>query len=134
MAARQATRLGAQIPGAIFTNDVVHYNPISFFRSIVREVPTIVTRYRLEELVTQRQMIGFIASMFRQNAGVKDQRAVDLLVLRGQEEFDLVMRVHKQRHHLIAQYVHEPQAAAAAREEMAKMAYSPFLTAFYKSN
>ena len=90
--------------------------------------------YRLEELTTQRELTGIVADMFRSNAGVKDQRAIDLMVIKGQEELHLITAMHKQRHHLITQYLHDPKAAAAAAEEASKSPMSPFLQAFYKNN
>ena len=99
-----------------------------------KQVPHFITMYRLEELTTQRELTGVIAGMFRSNATVKDQRAVDLLVIKGQEELHLITAMHKQRHHLITEYVHAPRTAAAAAEEARKSPMSPFLQAFYKNN
>lgn len=42
----------------------------------------------------------------------------------------MILMQHKQRHHLITQYIHNP-----AKDRVAKPAtMSPFLEAFYKSN
>lgn len=42
----------------------------------------------------------------------------------------MILMQHKQRHHLITQYIHNP-----AKDRVAKPAtVSPFLEAFYKSN
>lgn len=72
--------------------------------------------------------------MFRANGAVKEQRAVDLLVIKGREEMNLITANHKQRHHLIAKYVHEPQAKAAAAEKAKSITTSKFLQDFFVSN
>uniref|UniRef100_A0A061S4I8 NADH dehydrogenase (Ubiquinone) 1 alpha subcomplex 6 n=1 Tax=Tetraselmis sp. GSL018 TaxID=582737 RepID=A0A061S4I8_9CHLO len=118
----------------VFSKDPEVYNPLLFYRKVVREIPGIIQRYNLEELVTRQQLCRFVSDMFRANSGVREQRAVNLLVIKGEEEFDLVMRNHKQRHHLISKYVDEPRSRAEAAEEAKRDKMSAFLRAFYKSN
>jgi NADH dehydrogenase (ubiquinone) 1 alpha subcomplex subunit 6 len=126
--------LAAQLPPGAVTDLAVHQAPRAFFREIVRAMPGFVVRYRLEELVTARQLNQHVGDMFRANAGSTDPRAINLMVFRGREELDLIIRMHKQRHHIIAKYIHGPQEVAEAAQANAKLNMSPFLASFYRSN
>eukprot|EP00873_Tetraselmis_striata_P001299 jgi/Tetstr1/421563/TSEL_012507.t1 len=135
MAARKAVcGLAAQLPPGAAVGLSVNQPPVSFFREIARYVPELIRRYRLEELVTARQLNQYVGDMFRANAGTTDPRSINLLVFRGREELDLIQRMHKQRHHLITKYIHQPQEAAAAANAASKRKISPFLAAFYQAN
>lgn len=88
-----------------------------------------VKTYKLEELTSAPELRRNLAKLFRKNEGVQNDKVVDLLVYKGREELEMVLLNHKQRHHLLASYLHNP----ALREEKAS-GTSAFLDAFYKSN
>lgn len=68
-----------------------------------------------------------VNELIRKNADVKDPSARDVLIYKGREELEMVLMNHKQRHHLVSQYVHNP---AMDRVEKAS-GMSPFLEKFY---
>jgi NADH dehydrogenase (ubiquinone) 1 alpha subcomplex subunit 6 len=108
-------------------------------------VPWAVKNYRLDELTTPAELRSHVAALFRARGGAAaaasrpgggaiDPRVVDLLIYKGREELESVVLQHKQRHHLIGEYITAPRAArAAARagEAAAGAADSAFLRAFY---
>ena len=55
-----------------------------------------------------------MASLFKQRGAIGDPRVVDILVYKGREELESIALQHKQRHHLITDYVLGPRSAAAA--------------------
>ena len=60
-------------------------------------------------------------------------QVVDLLVYKGREELEMVLLNHKQRHHLVAQYVRLPETLVS-REALPGGGPPPsaFLEAFYR--
>jgi NADH dehydrogenase (ubiquinone) 1 alpha subcomplex subunit 6 len=64
---------------------------------------------------------------------VATPQVVDLLVYKGREELEMVLLNHKQRHHLVAQYVRLPETRVAA-EALPGGGPPPsaFLEAFYR--
>ena len=69
-----------------------------------------------------------VSDLMRKNSSVKDPAAVDILIYKGREELEMILMNHKQRHHLISQFVHNP-----AKERVEKVSgMSPFLEAFYR--
>jgi len=68
-----------------------------------------------------------VSDLIRRNAEVKDSSAIDVLIYKGREELEMILMNHKQRHHLISQYVHNP-----AQDRVEKVSgLSPFLEKFY---
>jgi hypothetical protein len=59
---------------------------------------------------------------------VKDPSAIDILIYKGREELEMILMNHKQRHHLVSQYVKNPAKDTVHKET----GMSPFLEAFYK--
>ncbi|KAL4440228.1 hypothetical protein ABPG75_003229 [Micractinium tetrahymenae] len=102
----------------------------NFFVEVCRCLPWVLKNYHLEELTSVEQLRRNVASMFRKYSDVSSPEVIDLLVYKGREELEMILMQHKQRHHLITQYIHNP-----AKDRVAKPAtMSPFLEAFYKSN
>lgn len=87
-------------------------------------------QYNLAELTTLPELRRNVSNLIRKNQGVKDPSAVDILIYKGREELEMIIMQHKQRHHLISQYIRNP-----ANEKVEKPSgLSPFLESFYKGN
>ena len=104
---------------------------------VCRFVPWAVKNYRLDELTTPAELRSHIAALFRARgpalAGA-DPRVVDLLIYKGREELESVVLQHKQRHHLIGDYITGPRAARDAAASLgggAGAGESDFLRSFY---
>lgn len=107
-----------------------HSKPVEFFREVARCVPTVVKQYKLEELTSVPELRSNLAVMFRKYSDVRSPQVVDMLIYKGREELESIMLNHKQRHHLIAEYVHDPMTDKVKKPS----GLSPFLESFYKSN
>lgn len=95
---------------------------------VARCLPTIMRQYKLEELTTMAEMRRNVSDMIRKNSQVKDPSAIDILIYKGREELEMILMNHKQRHHLVSQYVKNPAKDTVHKET----GMSPFLEAFYK--
>lgn len=93
-------------------------------------MPYIVKQYNLQELTTVAELRGNLGKVFRKYENVQKPEVVDLLIYKGREELESILMQHKQRHHLISQYLKNP---ALDKVEKAKTV-SPFLESFLKSN
>ncbi|CAL5218776.1 g495 [Coccomyxa viridis] len=100
-----------------------------FFREVSRLLPWTIKNYKLDEIVTLGELRRNVSLLFRQHANVTDPKVVDILIYKGREELESVALQHKQRHHLIGQFIVAPQKL---REQMArKRPISEFLENFY---
>ena len=103
---------------------------------VCRFVPWTVKNYRLEELTTPTELRANVASLFKARDAVADPRVVDILIYKGREELESVALQHKQRHHLITEYVigpRESRKAAAGAAAGVGGGESAFLAAFYSN-
>merc|ERR1711959_284836 len=98
-------------------------------RGVMRRMPEIMDMYKLDELTTMATLKGNIKSLFYENAQFTKPEMVNILIHKGREELMLIMKMHKQRHHLITKYVELHDPFKAARE-----APKSFLEKFYASN
>ncbi|WZN59384.1 hypothetical protein HKI87_01g09100 [Chloropicon roscoffensis] len=99
-----------------------------FYRTVCRYLPTLMEMYKLDELTTIRTLQHNIKQKFYENKTVKDPNRINVMVHKADEELRLLLRMHKQRHHVITKYVvmHDPFATKAPP--------SGFLAQFYASN
>lgn len=126
-AARGLGSLGRVAPSQ---TSLKHQAAKDFFVEVCRCLPWILNNYKLEELTTVEELRRNVSSLFRKYKDVTTPEVIDLLVYKGREELEMILMQHKQRHHVITQYVHNP---AMDRMQRAPT-MSPFLEAFYKSN
>ncbi|KAK9822706.1 hypothetical protein WJX81_005248 [Elliptochloris bilobata] len=98
---------------------------------VCRTLPWVVSKYRLDELTTVKELQRVLEKKFRSNWFVRDPRAIDLLIFKGKEELDMVQQQHKQRHHLINDYVVGPQQERQVEELERKENLSKFMKGFY---
>jgi NADH dehydrogenase (ubiquinone) 1 alpha subcomplex subunit 6 len=101
-----------------------------FKTQVCRCLPTILKMYNIQELTTVPKLRSHIATMFRQNAQVKSPEAINLLIFKGGEELEMIIKRHKQRHHIIDRYIHNPAADKVDKPT----GMSKFLEDFYRSN
>ena len=92
-------------------------------------MPYILKQYNLQELTTVAELRGNLGKLFRKYEHIEKPGVVDLLVYKGREELEMILMQHKQRHHLIAEYLKNP---ALYKQKPSTM--SPFLESFLKSN
>jgi NADH dehydrogenase (ubiquinone) 1 alpha subcomplex subunit 6 len=101
---------------------------LQFYREVARCLPSIVTQYKLQELTSLSELRRVLSDLIRANAGVKEAGARDVLIYKGREELEMILMNHKQRHHLVRDYVRNP-----AEDTMEKpMRGSPFLEKFLR--
>jgi hypothetical protein len=101
---------------------------LQFYREVARCLPSILTQYKLSELTTVAQLRRNLSEMIRNNADVKGEGARDVLIYKGREELEMILLSHKQRHHLVRDYVHNP-----AMDKVEKPGKgSAFLERFYR--
>merc|ERR1711907_476674 len=86
-----------------------------FYRTVCRYLPTLMEMYKLDELTTIRTLQHNIKQKFYENKTIKDPNRINVMVHKGDEELRLLLRMHKQRHHVITKYVvmHDPFATKA---------------------
>lgn len=122
--AKKNVELGSRVARAQGTS----VKSLEFYREVARCLPTIMKQYKLGELTTLAEMRRNVSDLMRKNSAVRDPSAVDILIYKGREELEMILMNHKQRHHLISQFVRNP-----AKERVEKISgMSPFLEAFYQ--
>eukprot|EP00244_Chara_vulgaris_P012818 TRINITY_DN6945_c0_g1_i4.p1 TRINITY_DN6945_c0_g1~~TRINITY_DN6945_c0_g1_i4.p1 ORF type:complete len:137 (-),score=29.13 TRINITY_DN6945_c0_g1_i4:921-1331(-) len=111
---------------------------LEFFREVCRQLPAVMNRYNLHEVVTLGELRSKVAAEFRKHSRVTNPKVVDMLVYKGSEELSNVMIQAKQRHHILSQYVVGPQGTVETKT-LGKVpggqeGQSEFLKMFYESN
>jgi NADH dehydrogenase (ubiquinone) 1 alpha subcomplex subunit 6 len=97
---------------------------------VARCLPYVLKQYNLQELTTVSELRSNLTKVFRRYENVEKPEVVNLLVYKGREELEMILMQHKQRHHLISEYVKNP---ALDKVEKPKT-MSSFLESFLKSN
>merc|ERR1739848_157886 len=100
----------------------------TFYRKLCKYMPTLMEMYKLDELTTIKTLQTNVKNIFYQNSKVADPNKINVMVHKADEELRLLLRMHKQRHHVITKYVvmHDPFKT--------KQPPSGFLAQFYASN
>mmetsp|Transcript_4302 Transcript_4302/g.12624 ORF Transcript_4302/g.12624 Transcript_4302/m.12624 type:complete len:94 (-) Transcript_4302:1144-1425(-) len=73
-----------------------------FYRTVCKYLPTLMEMYKLDELTTMKTLQNSVKNIFYQNAHVKDLNKINVMVHKGDEELRLLLRMHKQRHHVVS--------------------------------
>lgn len=102
-----------------------------FFREVCRILPWTVSNYKLDELITVRDLRRNVAEQFQKHAKVTNPQVVDILIYKGREELEMVALQHKQRHHLVNDYISVP--AERKLDAARAAAISPFMDRFYRN-
>lgn len=112
-------------------SQVVHGKAQDFFREVCRVLPWVVSNYKLDELSSVRELRRNIALLFRKHSHVTAPGVVDILIYKGREELEMVVLQHKQRHHIITDYVNAPKQLIQDEKRRNREALSPFMERFY---
>lgn len=99
------------------------------FHEVARTLPWVLSNYKLEEITTVRELRGNVARLFKLHSHMKNEGAIDVMIFKGREELEMVLLQHKQRHHLIADYI--TKVDTMKRQQSTE---SPFLSLFYAGN
>lgn len=99
------------------------------FHEIARTLPWVLSNYKLEEITTVRELRSNIATLFKLHSDLKNPGAIDVMIFKGREELEMILLQHKQRHHLIADYL--TKVKTMTRQQSRD---SPFLSLFYAGN
>ncbi|KAK9825055.1 hypothetical protein WJX74_004669 [Apatococcus lobatus] len=102
-----------------------------FFREVCRLLPWTVNNYKLNELITVKELRSNVHALFRQNSHVTNPGVIDVMIYKGREELEMVSLQHKQRHHLITEYVARPQELKRQLASNPQGSRSKFLESFY---
>ncbi|KAK9868478.1 hypothetical protein WJX84_011878 [Apatococcus fuscideae] len=102
-----------------------------FFREVCRLLPWTVNNYKLNELITVKELRSNVHALFKQNAHVTNPGVIDVMIYKGREELEMVNLQHKQRHHLITEYVARPQELKRQLASNPQGSRSKFLEGFY---
>ena len=97
---------------------------------MARCLPYVLKQYNLQELTSVNELRHNLTKVFRKYENVKEPQVVDLLVYKGREELEMILMQHKQRHHLISEYVKNPALDKVDKPKT----MSSFLESFYKGN
>ncbi|KAL9407161.1 hypothetical protein Peur_004133 [Populus x canadensis] len=76
-----------------------------FFKLACRSLPAVMDIYNLDDVVNKSQLRSAISSQIRKNAHVTNAKVIDMLLFKGMEELGNIVEHHKQRHHIIGQYI-----------------------------
>lgn len=87
-------------------------------------------------MTTPAELRSNVAALFKARPPIADPRVVDILIYKGREELEAIVLQHKQRHHLVGEYVLGPRAmkkAARVAADGIAGGRSAFLDAFLKN-
>lgn len=100
-----------------------------FYAEICRCLPFIHQVHKMQEIVTVRTLRAIVKEKFQQFKSAKDPRVIDQLVFKGREELETYLLMHKQRHHLITEFV-APWTARGTTFKLKPTGQSSFLDDF----
>jgi NADH dehydrogenase (ubiquinone) 1 alpha subcomplex subunit 6 len=106
-----------------------------FYHEICRCLPFIHKAMRLEEIVSVADMRAVVNSKFKNFKNVSNEKVVDMLIFKGREELEVYLTLHKQRHHVVTEYL-EPVLQSKREALLPKKTAdkSAFLESFLDSN
>ncbi|KAG6787754.1 hypothetical protein POTOM_003799 [Populus tomentosa] len=84
-----------------------------FFKLACRSLPAVMDIYNLDDVVSKSQLRSAISSQIRKNSHITNAKVIvsvigmviDMLLFKGMEELGNIVEHHKQRHHIIGQYI-----------------------------
>ncbi|KAL9190702.1 hypothetical protein ACHAXT_000408 [Thalassiosira profunda] len=90
----------ASLQLATRARQAAYTNPVpTLYRAIVKELPRVLTIYDIDLPVPEAR--AGIRSLFEQNARIKDDRVLDMLVEKGYMELEETLLHYKQKPHLM---------------------------------
>ncbi|KAL0007195.1 hypothetical protein SO802_008697 [Lithocarpus litseifolius] len=127
------TRRAVKVPPNSASLEEARHRVIDFFKTACRSIPTIIDIYNLDEVATVSELRSSVAAQIRKNSHLTNTKVIDMLLLKGVEEFNNIVEHAKQRHHIIGQYV-VGQKGLVQDSGTKDQGDSNFLKNFYKSN
>lgn len=77
----------------------------TFLLQVCRCLPFIHRVMKLDEMVSVADLRSVVNNQFKVYKGVTNEKVVDRLILKGREELETYLLVHKNRHHIITEYL-----------------------------
>ncbi|XP_075645950.1 NADH dehydrogenase [ubiquinone] 1 alpha subcomplex subunit 6 [Castanea sativa] len=127
------TRRAVKVPPNSASLEEARHRVIDFFRTACRSIPSIIDIYNLDEVATVSELRSSVAAQIRKNSHITNIKVIDMLLLKGVEEFNNIVEHAKQRHHIIGQYV-VGQKGLVLDSGTKDQGDSNFLKNFYNSN
>ncbi|KAM3733605.1 hypothetical protein ACB098_11G149500 [Castanea mollissima] len=127
------TRRAVKVPPNSASLEEARHRVIDFFRTACRSIPSIIDIYNLDEVATVSELRSSVAAQIRKNSHITNTKVIDMLLLKGVEEFNNIVEHAKQRHHIIGQYV-VGQKGLVLDSGTKDQGDSNFLKNFYNSN
>lgn len=84
---------------------------------------------KLDEMVSVADLRSVVNDQFKVYKGVTNEKVVDRLILKGREELETYLLVHKNRHHIITEYL-EPILKLDTTAPKKVTGHSAFLDGF----
>lgn len=104
-----------------------------FFREVCRLLPWTIENYRLNELITLPALRRNVSTLIRKHSDIQNPRVIDVLIYKGREDLEATYLQHKQRHHLIQEYVAKPEQLRQIAFQKRNRKTSVFLDNFYRN-
>ncbi|KAL4600541.1 hypothetical protein ACB092_11G206400 [Castanea dentata] len=127
------TRRAVKVPPNSASLEEARHRVIDFFKTACRSIPSIIDIYNLDEVATVAELRSSVAAQIRKNSHITNIKVIDMLLLKGVEEFNNIVEHAKQRHHIIGQYV-VGQKGLVLDSGTKDQGDSNFLKNFYNSN
>jgi NADH dehydrogenase (ubiquinone) 1 alpha subcomplex subunit 6 len=84
---------------------------------------------KLDEMVSVGDLRAVVNDQFKVYKGVTNEKVVDRLILKGREELETYLLVHKNRHHIVTEYL-EPILKRGTAAPKKVTGQSAFLESF----
>jgi NADH dehydrogenase (ubiquinone) 1 alpha subcomplex subunit 6 len=72
---------------------------------VCRCLPFIHRVMKLDDMVSVADLRAVVNDQFKVYKGVSNEKVVDRLILKGREELETYLLVHKNRHHMVTEYL-----------------------------
>jgi len=91
---------------------------LSLYKAWYRHIPFMVKDFHFPRDVDQCRVV--LRREFRKNAGVRDVRVIDMLVIKGQQDLKEVVEHWKQNNHIMAKWFKEDYAPEKPKDFISK--------------
>eukprot|EP00541_Cyclophora_tenuis_P018560 CAMPEP_0116564174 /NCGR_PEP_ID=MMETSP0397-20121206/13159_1 /TAXON_ID=216820 /ORGANISM="Cyclophora tenuis, Strain ECT3854" /LENGTH=122 /DNA_ID=CAMNT_0004090733 /DNA_START=69 /DNA_END=437 /DNA_ORIENTATION=- len=78
---------------------VIQNKPARLYRSICKEIPRVLIIYDID--MPFREAATAVRGLFHENAHLRDERVLDMVIEKGYMELEETLLQHKQRSHLL---------------------------------
>ncbi|XP_026327093.1 NADH dehydrogenase [ubiquinone] 1 alpha subcomplex subunit 6 [Hyposmocoma kahamanoa] len=104
MASRKAIHVGSKVVKPLLSTNPVEARRrvMNLYKAWYRQIPYIVEEFDIPK--SEKQCKEKLKEMFMQNKDVADIRVIDMLVVKGQMELQEVVRIWKQKGHIMTYF------------------------------